>query len=156
MSADLKSREFLRELVRFGLVGGVGLVIDVIVFNALRTTVFSPVFVHGGPIIAKTISTSVAIAANWMGNRLWTFRAKRRHDVVREGIEFAVISVAGMFVAVGCLWVSHYLLGLTSLLADNISTNVVGLLLGAMFRFALYRWWVFAPKRQQPVLQPSH
>jgi putative flippase GtrA len=58
----------LREIVQFGLVGGVGLVIDVVVFNALRATVFSPASVHGGPIIAKTISTCLAIAANWMAS----------------------------------------------------------------------------------------
>lgn len=139
--------EVLRELVQFALVGGVGLVIDVVAFNALRTTVFSPASVHGGPVIAKTVSTSLAILANWIGNRLWTFRTHRRQDVAREGIEFAVVSVAGMLIAVACLWISHYALGLTSLLADNVSTNVVGLLLGAIFRFLLYRWWVFAPAR---------
>lgn len=144
---------FLWELVQFGLVGGVGLVIDIVVFNALRTTVLSPVSVHGGPIIAKTISTSLAIAGNWVGNRLWTFRTRRRQDLVREGVEFAVVSVAGMLIAVGCLWVSHYLLGYTSLLADNVSSNMVGLALGAVFRFALYRWWVFAPEREQTIMQ---
>ena len=142
-----RRQDVLRELVQFALVGGVGLVIDVVVFNALRTSVLTPASVHGGPIIAKTISTSLAIAANWIGNRLWTFRTHRRHDITREGIEFAVVSIAGMLIAVACLWVSHYALGLTSLLADNVSSNVVGLVLGAAFRFSLYRWWVFAPPR---------
>ncbi len=39
------------------------------------------------------------------------------------------------------------MLGFTSVLADNISSNVVGLVLGTAFRFALYKWWVFAPHR---------
>lgn len=146
--------EVLRQLVQFALVGGIGLVIDVVVFNALRTSIFSPASVHAGPIVAKTISTSLAIAANWIGNRLWTFRTRRRQNIAREGIEFAVVSIAGMLIAVGCLWVSHYGLGLTSLLADNISSNVVGLVLGAAFRFLLYRWWVFAPARV--LLRPSN
>ncbi|WP_246159946.1 hypothetical protein [Microbacterium rhizomatis] len=41
---------------------------------------------------------------------------------------------------------SHYLLGFTSQLADNISGNVVGLVLGTAFRFAAYRWLVFSPR----------
>jgi hypothetical protein len=45
--------------------------------------------------------------------------------------------------------VSHYLMGLTSPLADNISNNVIGLGLGTLFRFALYRWWVFSPNRSR-------
>jgi putative flippase GtrA len=62
---------------------------------------------------------------------------------VREGLQFAVVSVGGMLIALGCLWMSHYVLGFTSVLADNVSSNVVGLALGAAFRFWLYRVWVF-------------
>jgi putative flippase GtrA len=146
MSRESRSA-FFRELLSFGLVGGVGLVVDIVVFNALRTTVLSPTFVHSGPLLAKIISTTLAIGCNWVGNRFWTYRDRRRSDVVREGIEFAVVSGAGMGIALGCLWISHYLLGYTSLLADNIATNVVGLALGTAFRFALYRWWVFGASR---------
>ena len=142
----------LRQLLSFGLVGGVGLVVDVAVFNALRTTVFEPQLVHGGPIIAKVISTSIAIVVNWIGNRYWTFRTERRTEtrsaVVREGIEFAVVSLIGAGIALGCLWVSHYGLGFTSVLDDNLATNVVGLALGTAFRFTLYRFWVFSGRRR--------
>ena len=142
----------LRQLLSFGLVGGVGLVVDVAVFNALRTTVFEPQLVHGGPIIAKVISTSIAIVVNWIGNRYWTFRTERRSEtrsaVVREGIEFAVVSLIGAGIALGCLWVSHYGLGFTSVLDDNLATNVVGLALGTAFRFTLYRFWVFSGRRR--------
>lgn len=133
----------VRELVSFGLVGGVGLIVDVTVFNILRTTVFAPGLVHCGPVLAKMVSTSLAIAVNWVGNRFWTFRAKRRDGVVREGLEFAVASIAGLIVSVVCLWFSHYVLGLTSLLDDNISSNIVGLGLGTLVRFVLYRFWVW-------------
>lgn len=138
----------LRQLVSFGLVGGVGLVVDIVVFNALRTTVLEPHVVHGGPIIAKMISTSIAIVVNWIGNRYWTFRSERRTAMLREGIEFAVVSLAGAGIALGCLWLSHYVLGFTSVLDDNIATNVVGLALGTAFRFALYRFWVFSGRRR--------
>ena len=142
----------LRQLLSFGLVGGVGLVVDIAVFNALRTTVFEPQLVHGGPIIAKVISTSIAIVVNWIGNRYWTFRTERRTEtrtaVVREGIEFAVVSLIGAGIALGCLWISHYGLGFTSVLDDNLATNVVGLALGTAFRFALYRFWVFSGRRR--------
>ena len=140
-------RTLIRQLVRFGLVGAVGLVIDVAVFNLLRVTVLSPDEVVEGPVIAKIVSTSLAIAANWLGNRYWTFHRQRRPQLVREGVEFVAVSLGGMLIGLGCLWVSHYVLGYTSLLADNISSNVVGLALGTAFRFWLYRVWVFAPRR---------
>jgi putative flippase GtrA len=54
-----------------------------------------------------------------------------------------VACTIGSAIAVGCLAISHYLLGLTSPLADNISANVVGLILGTAFRFWAYRTFVF-------------
>ena len=140
-------RLLLHQLTRFGMVGAVGLVLDVAIFNALRLTVLSPEALHEGPVIAKVISTAVAILANWIGNRHWTFGSSRRTPALREGLEFLAVSIGGMLIGLGCLWVSHYLLDFTSLLADNIATNVVGLALGTAFRFTLYKWWVFAPHR---------
>ena len=136
-------RTLLTQLTRFGLVGTIGLVIDVSVFNLLRVTVLSPEALHEGPVIAKVVSTSLAIVANWMGNRHWTFARERRGHLGREGAEFFLVSFGGMLIGLACLWVSHYLLGFDSLLADNISSNVVGLVLGTAFRFWGYRVWVF-------------
>ncbi|GAB3144449.1 GtrA family protein [Marisediminicola antarctica] len=138
-------RSIMGQLTRFGLVGLIGLVIDIGVFNLLRATVLSPEAYGEGPLLAKVISVSLAISANWVGNRYWTFRPHRSAKAFREGVAFAIVSIGGMLIALGCLWISHYVLGFQSALADNISANVIGLGLGTAFRFWLYRIWVFAP-----------
>jgi putative flippase GtrA len=147
-------RKLISQFARFGVIGVIGLVVDVGVFNALHLTVFSPSHVANGPLWAKVISTSLAIIVNWLGNRYWTFRTERRKHWVREAIEFALISVGGLLIALGCLWFSEYVLDLRSLLADNIATNVVGLALGTAFRFAFYRFWVYNPKRSKTLVTP--
>ena len=68
--------------------------------------------------------------------------------MIRQFLLFGTVGGFGLVVGVdrtgmACLWISHYLLGFTSLLADNISSNVIGLALGTAFRFWLYRTWVF-------------
>ena len=115
-------------------------------FNVLRITVLNPEDVHSGPFWAKVVSTVVAIFVNWMGNRYWTFREQRRAVATREGVEFVVVSLGGMVIALACLGVSHYAMGLTSVLADNVA-NIVGLVLGTVFRFWLYKVWVYHPER---------
>lgn len=147
-------RLLIAQLARFGVVGLIGFVIDVGVFNLLRATVLEPSVLHEGPFIAKVISTCLAIAANYVGNRYWTFGATKRDQVVREGVEFVVVSLGGMLITLACLWISHYALGFTSVLADNIAGNVIGLGLGTVFRFAFYRSWVFHPSRSMP-LRPA-
>ncbi len=137
----------LRYAVKFGVVGLIGFVIDVGLFNLLRLGVFGDGHVFQTAIGAKVLSTSVAIAANWVGNRYWTFREHRRRDVVQEFAEYVVVSVGGLLIGLLCLWVSHHVLGFTSLLADNIAANVIGLALGTLFRFLLYRFWIWGHHR---------
>ncbi|HEY4226633.1 MAG TPA: GtrA family protein [Pseudolysinimonas sp.] len=143
-------RKLILQFARFGLVGGVGLVVDFGVFNLLRATVFDPDHIHEGPVFAKIISTVLAIIINWIGNRFWTFREHRGPQLLREGVEFGIVSVGGLLIGLLCLFVSHYVLGYTSVLADNVSSNVIGLALGTAFRFSLYRLWVFSPRRGEP------
>lgn len=137
----------LRHAVKFGIVGLVGYIIDVGIFNALRLGVLGDDHFFQEPIGAKIASVTVATLVTWFGNRYWTFRENRRKNFMLEFVEFCAIAIVGMGISLVCLYVSHYLLGFTSLLADNISTNVVGLLLATTFRFLMYRFWVYGDHR---------
>lgn len=138
----------LAELARFGSVGAVAFVVDLGLFNLLR---FGPgELLDHKPLTAKVISVVVATLVSWLGNRYWTFSARRTANHVRELMGFAVVNVGGMGIAVACLAVSHYVLDLRSPLADNISANGVGLVLGMIFRYLAYRHWVFTSPEPAP------
>lgn len=134
-----------RELAAFGVVGAVAFVVDVGLFNLLRF--------HGEgllvdkPVTAKIISTSVATLVAWAGNRWWTYRGRRRPALLRELVLFFAMNGIALVIAVLCLAVSHYVLGLRSAVADNVSANFVGVGLGTAFRFVAYRLWVFRGER---------
>ena len=136
----------IRYALKFGVVGLIGFAIDVGIFNLLRLGVFGDGFWQEA-LGAKVISTSVAIIFNWIGNRYWTFREHRRKNFVLEALEYIIVSVGGLLISLACLYISHHVLGMTSLLADNIATNVIGLGLGTIFRFMLYRYWVYGLHR---------
>ncbi|CAN5210914.1 hypothetical protein BH11ACT4_BH11ACT4_01910 [soil metagenome] len=142
----------LASALKFGAVGLVGYAIDVGVFNLLRVGALGPAL--EAPLAAKAFSVTVSTLATWLGNRFWTFRDRRRRNVALELLEFAAIAVAGLGIGLLCLWVSHYLLGFTSLLADNISANVVGLVLATAFRYLMYTFWVYAPTRSDSLAAP--
>jgi putative flippase GtrA len=136
------------ELIRFGFVGAFAYVVDAGLFNLLR---FGPLhLLEHKPLTAKVISVAVATMVAWVGNRYWTFAERRTASRGRELVVFAAVNVVGMAIAVGCLAFSHYLLGYTSALADNISANVVGLGLGTIFRYVAYRRLVFTAPAPAP------
>jgi putative flippase GtrA len=137
----------LHEMAKFGVVGAVAFVVDVGIFNVLLYHASGPL--HGKPITAKVISTAVATAVSYLGNRFWTFRHRDRVGSAREYVLFFLLNGVGLAIATGCLAFSHYVLGLTSPLADNIAANLVGLGLGTLFRFWAYRRWVF-PEYESP------
>jgi putative flippase GtrA len=145
----------VKYMLKFGVVGLIGMVIDVGVFNLLRLGALGHGHFIQGPVGASVVSVSLAVLFNWLGNRYWTFRESRRRNALLELLEYGAVSVAGLLVALACLWVSHYLLGFDSLLADNISKNVVGLALGTVLRFALFRYWVWGHHRSGKVREPS-
>ncbi len=107
----------MRYVLKFGVVGLLGYVVDVGIFNALSLGAAGHGHFFQSPIGAKIVSVTVATLVTWFGNRYWTFREHRRKNFVLELFEFAAVSVGGLLIGLLCLWISHYMLGLTSLLA---------------------------------------
>jgi len=141
-------RGLTHEGVKFGVVGGLGFIVDVGIFNLLRFA-GDPGLLEHKPLTAKGISVAVATMVTYLGNRHWTWRDRARSGARREVTLFFLLNGLGMLIAVGCLAVSHYVLDLRTPLADNISANVVGLVLGMVFRFWTYRTIVFKERRYE-------
>lgn len=132
-------RGLIHEAAKFGIVGLSALVVDIGLFNLLLF--FGPL--QDKPLTAKAVSVAVATTCAYFGNRFWTYRHRARTTFTREYLLFFGLNAVAMLIAVGCLWFTHYALGFTSALADNISANVIGLALGTLFRFWSYRTFVF-------------
>lgn len=148
-------RHLVHELAKFGIIGSVALVVDLGIFNALLFAGGEGPL-HGHPLTAKTVSVTVATTVAYFGNRHWTFRHRGRSGVRREYVLFFLLNGIGLAIALTCLATSHYLLDLTSPLADNVAANVVGLGLGTAFRFWSYRRYVFVhPDEPGPAGQGS-
>ncbi len=132
------------EIARFLLVGGMNWMVDLAVFNLVRA-------LSGGRwvLLAKVCAVAVATVFSWVLNRHWTFAARATDAPARELGGFVLVNVLGMAPPLVCLGVSHYLMGLTGPLADNVSANVVGLILGTILRYLGYRFFVFTGSGQQ-------
>jgi len=140
--AALRARAY--ELARFLSVGGVAFVVDLGLFNLLRV---GPGQVLGDkPLTAKIISVVAATLVAWLGNRHWTFAQQRTDRRVHELAVFGAINVVCALIPVMTLALSHYALGLTTPLADNLAT-VIGIGIGTVLRYLGYKQWVFTGRR---------
>ena len=127
-------RILLKEITSFGAIGLVSLVIDLSIYNLL-----SP---HGW-LKAKFVSTIVATAFAYIGNRYLSFSHRARSSIGRETSFFFGINIV-------VLIFSELILGLFAYpfdqRHDTFVMNVVNfatIALGTVFRFWSYKRFVF-------------
>lgn len=132
------------EATRFGIVGLTGVALQFVVFNVLRFAGPEGQGVLAAkPITAQVIAICAATVITYLGNRYWTYQHREKGNPWREMPIFLLLNGIAIGIGAACLAFSHYVLGLVSPLADNLSGNVIGLGLGTLFRFWSYRKFVF-------------
>ncbi|MEU0334261.1 GtrA family protein [Streptomyces sp. NPDC006193] len=129
-------QRLVREVAKFGAVGGAGVLVNLGVFNLVR-------HVSGLPVVrASIIATVVAIAFNYVGFRYWTYRDRDKSGRTRELTLFLLFSAVGLVIENGVLYLATYGFGLDSPLQTNVS-KFAGIGVATLFRFWSYRTWVF-------------
>ncbi|PPK97758.1 putative flippase GtrA [Kineococcus xinjiangensis] len=124
------------EVFRFLVTGGIAYLADVLIFNVL---LFSGVH-H---LTSRVVSSVIAIGIAFLGSRYYTWAHRRSEHPGREYAMFFLLSAVAAGIQVLCLYISHNVLGFTSALADNISSNIIGMALAMVFRFLTFRSLVF-------------
>jgi putative flippase GtrA len=104
------------QLVRFGLVGGVGFVVNLLVYTLL---------VHGIGVeyrVASVLAWLVAVANNFVLNRHWTFDAAG--GMARfQAIRFLLVSLAAEILALLILTILVEDAGLSKVLAQALAVG---------------------------------
>ena len=155
-------REFIvRNLRRGGVflaIGGLGFVVDAVVYNLLVFAGGSGPL-HGYPLVAKTIAVIAGLIVTYAGNKLLTYRDRKASISWGQVLRYAAVNVLAILVQLGCLAFSRYVLGLDTVLADNIAGTLIGQALATGLRYVLYTLWVFphapATDRQPAVTAES-
>jgi HAD superfamily phosphatase (TIGR01668 family) len=167
----LADRALVHQLVKFGIVGGSGFIIDFglrwyLTFHApwgnrLMSDVFGSWLQRTWPFFAKTFSTpanaalpffivissGLAICNNFVWNRLWTFEIKSKEERAAQFRRFVLISVIGLILnnlistSLNQIIAGHAQKSLA--LATVIATIVV-----AVWNFLGYRFYAFKPRTQ--------
>lgn len=136
---DVYSRfkHLIHEVGKFGVVGGVGFVIQLGTADVLYKGV------HTGELTATVISYVLATAATFVGNKYWTYRHRvGNSQVARESIMFVLLNLVGLLIQLAVVGLVRYGFGLADVFSYDVAT-VIGVGLGTIFRLFTYRRWVF-------------
>jgi len=127
----------IHEVIKFGIVGAIGVVVTFGVTDALRFEV------HAGPVTSATAGYVVATAVTFVGNRYWAFSHRSGGGLGRETVLFALFNVVALGIQDAVIAIAHYGMGMTDPLSYNVAL-VIGVVLGTLFRLWSYRQWVFS------------
>jgi putative flippase GtrA len=129
-------RDLVPELLKFGVVGAIGAVVDL----------GGTAVLHGpggiGPLTAKAIAVCVAMVVTYLGSRFWTFRHRQNQPLLRETSLFVGLNIVGLLIAEIVIAITTYGLGYRDQLSYN-AASVIGTVLGTIFRYVTYKKWVF-------------
>src|SRR4051812_12818109 len=94
-------------------------------------------------IIAYLLANSVGMFLSYYGSRHYAFRHRYAAGPGGGLPRYVAINLLSFVIPVTCLWITRNLFGWDTIYADNMSGNVVGALLGNLFRFWAFRRFVF-------------
>lgn len=123
-------QQFARRFVKFGLVGGSGVVVNTAALFALTE------WARVGLSIASPIAVEFAIINNFYWNNVWTFRA-RGIDAGRL-VKFNLVSLVGMAITTGVLLFLVGNFGIHYLIA-----NLFGIGVAMVWNFLVNFFWTW-------------
>lgn len=130
-------RKLYAEMLKFGVVGAIGVASDVGSSNLLwKYTGLSHTVASVGGTCAATVTA-------YIGNRYWVFRDRPADARRREMAMFALISLIGLIIENSFVFVGDRVLGFHSIAAANVAKFVLGLPVAGVFRFTTSHLFVF-------------
>lgn len=135
-----------RELAKFLVVGGTAWIVDTGIFTLLSHTILAEKV-----ITAKIISILVSTVLSYVLNREWSFSSRGGRERRHEAALFFVVNGLALAINLVPLALSRYAFGFNLAnhpqwvvtFADFVSANVIGTLVGMVFRYWAYRRYVF-------------
>lgn len=137
------------EAAKFSAVNVVATAVALVLFNVMAhgiPGIHTPGPLNGWPLTAWFLANCVGMGISFYGSRSYAFKHRKPSGPGGGALIYVAINLASFVIPMACLWITRNVLGWDSVLADNVSANLVGAFLGMLTRFWAFRRFVF--KRQ--------
>lgn len=122
----------LLSLLKFGFTGMSGLVIDFSITWLLKDEL------HLNKFLANAAGFTMAVISNYFINRMWTFSERDRVKVSRQFASFLMVSLVGLVLNSGFLYIFH-----ERLLLNFYLSKAIAIILVFFWNFSANYFFVF-------------
>jgi putative flippase GtrA len=155
MSVLITNENERRRFLRFLLVGVIGFVVDVGLYNLLLVVLPADGMMIRPVVIAGAVSFAAAIVSNFYFNRYWTYPDSRSKPMAGQLAQFSTISILGLGIRTPILWLlelplHHFFAGLPIMLGapaiDFLAQNTdLAIAVGVVmfWNFFANRYWTY-------------
>ncbi len=112
-------QKLIAQIMKFGVVGLIAFCID------YGLMVFLTEVVSINYLVSATISFTASVVFNYVASMRYVFRHKEGMSRRKEFVIFVVLSVLGLGINNGCMWIGVELCGISYLLVKIVATAVV-------------------------------
>ncbi|MDX6233252.1 MAG: hypothetical protein QOH68_2256 [Nocardioidaceae bacterium] len=134
------------EAVKFSAVNVVATAVSIFLFNALvhgLPGLYGPGPLNGYPVLTYFIANCVGMVISFYGSRRYAFKHRRPTGIGNGALNYAIVNIASFVIPMACLWVTRNVFNWDTVIADNVSANLIGAVLATFFRFWAFRRFVF-------------
>ena len=139
-------RRLGEEAAKFSAVNVVATAVALLLFNLLAhgiPGIHTPGPLNAWPLTSWFLANCVGMAISFYGSRSYAFKHRKASGPGGGALIYVVINLVSFVIPMACLWITRNVLGWDSVLADNVSANLVGASLAMLGRFWAFRRFVF-------------
>ena len=118
MIEKIKNNKLLRQILKFGVVGGTSFLIDYGIFTILSQ------LLGINYLISSIISFSISVIYNYILSIKWVFDVSKR-QTVKEFVIFIILSVIGLGINSLIMYLTHDLMDIHEMIGKIIATAIV-------------------------------
>ena len=112
-------KKLFSQFIKFGVVGAIATVID---FGLL---IFLTEVFHINYLISATVAFTAAVIFNYLASMRYVFTHKEELSRRKEFIIFVVLSVIGLLINNGCMWLGVELFAIDYRITKVVATAIV-------------------------------
>lgn len=115
----LSNKKLMKQIIRFGVVGGAAFLIDYL------TLIFFKEVVGFSILISTAIGFTISVVFNYIASIKWVFDVNEEKSKSKNFILFIVFSIIGLLLTEVIMWIGCDLLNISYLFVKIVATGIV-------------------------------